>query len=117
MSKLKTARIEARGRSPGEECLPGALVSREAVDRQVPSARGLEQIGEQPARIAPKRRRLYIFPKQGGILHSRSSVAITALIVHLLLGVLERSLRVPKNTLTGGPQPLESLEPIEGRLG
>jgi len=36
--------------------------------------------------VAP---RLYIFHKHGGILHSRSYFAITALIVHLVLGVLD----------------------------
>jgi hypothetical protein len=114
--KRKTPRIQTCSSRPGQKPCPDALIGRPAVPRKVSSPCRFKQIGRKPLNVASKRLAFFISHEHGGILQSQSSFAITALIVHLLLGVLERSLRVPKNTLTGGPQPLESLEPIEGRL-
>ena len=51
--KRKTARIETRGRRPGEERPPGALIGREAVCRKVAAARSFEEIREKPSESLP----------------------------------------------------------------
>src|SRR4030095_7925540 len=76
----KTPRIETRSRRPGEEPCPGPLIGREAVTRKVPSARSLDQIGRNPLNVTALGAVFLIFHKHGGILHSWSSFAITALI-------------------------------------
>ena len=77
--KRKTPWIEARSRRPGQKPCPGALVRCETVSRKIPTPRGLEQVGRKPLNVTPLGAALYIFHKHGGILHSWSSFAITAL--------------------------------------
>jgi hypothetical protein len=79
--KRKTARIETRGPCPGQKPCPDALVRCETVSRKIPTPRGLEEIGRKPLNVTPLEPTFLIFPKHGGILHSWSSFAITALIV------------------------------------
>jgi hypothetical protein len=56
------------------------LICRQAVSRKVPAPRGLKQVGRKPLNVTPMGAVLHISHKHGGILHSRRSFAITALI-------------------------------------
>jgi hypothetical protein len=73
--------VQACSRCSGEKRPPGAFISCQAVKGKVPAARALENIGKKPSGVAPFRPRFFIFHKHGGILQSRSSFAITSLIV------------------------------------
>ena len=77
----KAPGIEIRGSRPGKKSCPGSLVCRQAVSRKVPPPRGFEQVGRKPLNVTPLGAVFYIFHEHGGVLHSWSSFAITALIV------------------------------------
>jgi hypothetical protein len=59
--ETKTPGIKIRGSCPGKKPCPGALIGREAIAREVPSARGLEQIGRESVRVTPKGSSFLIF--------------------------------------------------------
>jgi hypothetical protein len=88
----KTPGIEIRGSRPGKKACPGPLICRQAVSRKIPTPRGLEEIGRKPLNVTPLEPTFLIFPKHGGILHSWSSFAITALIERIVRSTEEMAI-------------------------
>ena len=77
-SLLADVGVADRG-ADGKKSCPGALVRCETVSRKIPTPRGLEEIRRKPLDVTPLGAVFSIFHKHGGILHSWSYFAITAL--------------------------------------
>jgi hypothetical protein len=56
------------------------------------SSRAFDEVGEQPSDIASRGLYLVIFPKHAAILHSRTSLAITAVIAKGTFGHTEMAI-------------------------